>query len=856
MTYRIHRMLMGAGLMALVLTTTLFSQPAEKYYLRLALLKGPKDSLALEIELRFWQEFREQAEKSETVKIVSGWDEIVGLLEYAEEISRTPVIFNTSKIENPAMTPPNLHVAGTIRRLRGEVEVDIQIKKIRTGVQMATGQARIPISTDPFPAFYLPVLRQLVQKLMAPLDPKIKKQKSWLGEPFDPEKINILVADFTNTGGEVDKRSKDVTSATFNKMDKFMKDDPALSEVVELKRLSSKGSGLVIREETRAKEIGEELNADMVIWGQNLCIGDSICVFAKALINHEARTTTLAEEGVLSRYQLLRADLPALIGSKANVLVKFIIGWTYLNDCRHQQFQRALKYLQQVLIEASADERQSILGWAAGAAFTTGQYELAIIWYTELEKRQTESTNRTGLAGTYSNIGSIYLKKGEFDKALEFYDKSEKIAIEVGYRASVARTYSNKGYTYYQKGEWGKALEYYDKSEKIGIELKDYSSLARTYDNIGLIYHEKGELDKALEYYDRSEKTGIEARDRASLAITYNDKGRLYQQKDSLDKALEYCIKSEKMRIEIGDSAGLAVTYDDIGVIYHKDGKFDKALEYYGKSEKIAIKFEDGRVLARVYNNIAFIHAGKTKWDDALQFLSKAKKSCTEVSDRALLVTIYSNIGLFHGKKGEWDEALESYREAEKVALEVQDRIHLAFIYGEVAAICRNKGEWEKVIQFEQRRLQNSISQTEQAQVQNLIGIGYIKQIKGDSAVLYLQMALQTFQQLGNKDMEGTAYNNLGSANKVRKDWPEALRWLRKSVAHNRAVAGDSASVLGFTYYHLADVFYQTNQPDSARYYVEKSLVLRQALGETENVKQTRELRERILSTPPRSGKK
>jgi hypothetical protein len=102
----------------------------------------------------------------------------------------------------------------------------------------------------------------------------------------------------------------------------------------------------------------------------------------------------------------------------------------------------------------------------------------------------------------------------------------------------------------------------------------------------------------------------------------------------------------------------------------------------------------------------------------------------------------------------------------------------------------------------------------------------------------------------------GTVYNNLGSAHKARQPWLEALAWLRKSATHNRAVAGDSAAVVGFTYYHLAEVFLHTQRPDSARYYVEKSPLLRQALGEAENVKQTRELREKNLSQTPRSGKK
>ncbi|MCI0694677.1 hypothetical protein L0337_22060 [candidate division KSB1 bacterium] len=64
------------------------------------------------------------------------------------------------------------------------------------------------------------------------------------------------------------------------------------------------------------------------------------------------------------------------------------------------------------------------------------------------------------------------------------------------------------------------------------------------------------------------------------------------------------------------------------------------------------------------------------------------------------------------------------------------------------------------------------------------------------------------------------------------------------------------ASVLGFSYYHLAEVFLHTQQPDSARYYVAKSLLLRQALREAENVKQTQKLRERILSAGPKSRKK
>ncbi len=611
MTRKSHRLLIGLGLVALSMTSTTFSQPAEKYYLRLTPFKSPKDSLALEIELRFWQEFREQVRKSETVKIVSGWDEIVDLLEYAEEIARTPAIFDTNKIENPAMIAPNLHAAGTIRILRQEVEVDIQIKKNRTSEQIATGQARIPISTDPFPVSYAPALRQLIQKLMASLDPKIKKQKAWLGEPFDPEKINILVADFTNYEGNVDASGKQWAFKTFNELDQFIKADPGLREVVEVKRLYSNSTGIIIREETRAKEVGEAMNADMIIWGQNLCARDSICYYAKAFITHEARMASTIEQGVIHQMQLLRADLPKLIGAKANVLVKSIIGWTYLKDYQHQQFEKALMYLQQALADASIDDRHSILEWAGDAAFYAGQRELALNWYTELESLYIKSDNRVDLATTYNNIGAIYNQKSEWDKALEYFDKSEKICIEIDDRASLATIYSNIGAIFDNKGEWNKALEYYDKSEKICIEVGDQASLATTYNNIGMIYFKRDEWNKAMEFFGKSEKIQIELGDRGDLATTYNNIATIYYQKSQWDRALEYYGKSERFSIEVGDSAGLAATYNNIGGAYSKKGAWNKALEYYDKSEKIAIEVGDRAGLAYTYNNIGAIYHKK-----------------------------------------------------------------------------------------------------------------------------------------------------------------------------------------------------------------------------------------------------
>jgi tetratricopeptide (TPR) repeat protein len=748
---KIPAILLIACVAALGFAANAFSQPSEKYYLRLTPLKSPKDSLALEIELRFWQEFREQAEKSETVKIVSGWDEIVDLLEYVEEIARTPAIFDTSKIENPAMTPPNVHVAGTIRMLPREVEVDIQIKKIRTGVQIATGQVRIPISTNPFPVSYLPALRQLVQKLMAPLDPKIKKQKAWLGEPFDPEKINILVADFTNFEGNVDTPGKQWAWKTFNELEQFIKGDPALREVVEVKRLYSDSTGIVIREDNRAKEVGEAMNADMIIWGQNICMGDSICVYAKAFISHEARVASTIEGGVIHQTHLLRANLPMLIGAKANVLVKFIIGWTYLNDYRHQEFQRALQYLQQALSEISANERLSILKWAGEAAYYAGEYETALTLYAELKTHQIKTGDRSALAEIYNNIGVIYYEKSEWDKVLEYYGESEKIRLEVGDRAGLATTYNNIGLIHENKGEWNKALEYYGKSKKIRLEVGDHAGLATTYNNIGAIYDKKGEWNKALEFYQMAETINLEAGNHVGLAMTYNNIGLIYDKKGEWDKALKFYQKSEAIFLQVGDRANLATTYNNMGMIYYNKGEYDKALGFYQKSETINLKLGNRAGLATTYNNVGMVYHKKGDWNKALEFYDKSEAIFLDVGDYANLAATYNNIGQIYDNKGEGDKALEYYGKTEKILMEVGDCVHLIIAYNNIAAIYRKKEDFKQAIQFGERSLQIAL-QVGDSLNENLARFGLaqtlVAQKRYQEAITHLERCVEIDKQL------------------------------------------------------------------------------------------------------------
>ena len=230
-------------ILACCLPLKISAQSSNKHFLRVTPFEGTRDSTSLEIEAFFWSELREQLEKSESVSIVSGWDQITKLLEVTEDVHRVSILFDTTSIQTPNLKAPTVFLSGSIQRLNGlNFRVDVQVLEIETGEQLASEVVDLTLSGTPFLDEISPVMRRVVFQLMEHLDPQVHELKSWIGEPFDPDKINILIADFIDHNGKVDDIGKQYAFKVYNELDTFIKSDPELKKVVEIKRLYSEGN--------------------------------------------------------------------------------------------------------------------------------------------------------------------------------------------------------------------------------------------------------------------------------------------------------------------------------------------------------------------------------------------------------------------------------------------------------------------------------------------------------------------------------------------------------------------------------------------------------------------------------------
>ncbi len=336
-------------------------------------------------------------------------------------------------------------------------------------------------------------MEKLIKKIF-PAKEEDDKQGSIV--PFEEEQIGVLVCDFFNNKGEFDENGSIWASRAMNELQLLTRPDLTLKGFFVVQRVYA--TDHPIKSEAQADDLGKKYKADVVIFGERFCDDSGkLCTYPKAKIRHSATAKSMIH-GNMELARVADANLPSLISAETDQLIKFIIGWTYLNDNRRTQYQKAIKYLESAADTTTAREESlyDIRLHLCNAYWHAGKYDFALKMIPLVEKAAIRKDDRQRLSWCYSEYGLCYQSKGDWDKALEYYQKSLAIRIEVGDRAGLGPTYNNIGGVYDSKGDWDKALEYYHKSLAIGIEVGDLVGSAYTLNNIATLYYQQKNMEK------------------------------------------------------------------------------------------------------------------------------------------------------------------------------------------------------------------------------------------------------------------------------------------------------------------------------------------------------------------------
>ena len=181
-----------------------------------------------------------------------------------------------------------------------------------------------------------------------------------------------------------------------------------------------------------------------------------------------------------------------------------------------------------------------------------------------------------GLAQTWGNLGSVYLRRGKWDGAVESYRQSLEAFTAIGLTREINKIHPvladaayHLGRQYIHQGRWYDGLQLLEESLTIRRKGDDLNALADVIRQIGVTRHLMGDIEQArIRYRDALrlyERTG----NRHGIAACKAGLGRLAIQTGMLDRATHELEQAEKLYTELGETQRINELKDVLGLAAH-----------------------------------------------------------------------------------------------------------------------------------------------------------------------------------------------------------------------------------------------------------------------------------------------
>jgi tetratricopeptide (TPR) repeat protein len=336
----------------------------------------------------------------------------------------------------------------------------------------------------------------------------------------------------------------------------------------------------VVTSSAYARELGEEVKADLVIWAwYRPTENPNITVHIENLSPRDFETIQESEtyQPQATLAQLESFEIQRQLGSETSTLVSFLTGML-----RYEagDYETATVRFEKILEEdyVSTFISRYDLFFNLGYSYTElGDYEGAIRSYNKAIEINPE------LALAYSNRGTSYGRLGQVERSIEDFDK----AIEINPELELA--YFNLGGAYGRLGQYERAIEKYDKVIEINPEFVD------AYNSRGVSCAALGQNERAIEEYDKAIEINPE------YVNAYYNRGVSYDRLRQYERATEEYAKAIEINPEFAEA------YFNRGITYGTLGQYERAIEDFDKA--IEINPED----ATAYSNrgVAYVRLGK-----------------------------------------------------------------------------------------------------------------------------------------------------------------------------------------------------------------------------------------------------
>lgn len=260
---------------------------------------------------------------------------------------------------------------------------------------------------------------------------------------------------------------------------------------------------------------------------------------------------------------------------------------------------------------------------------------------------------------------------------------------------------------------------------------------------------------------------------------------------------------------------------------YHASvNETDKAIIFYDSANMMFKESGDSTNIALYFQTMGILRLGLNEYKEAVQNFVLAAEVNIQIKRKVKAGDSYSNAGIAFERSGDYAKALDYFLIALTLYEEGGNSEDIGYGLNLIATVYGKSGEIDNASKYYKKSILLSETAGDSltgASTKTNYGVLLKNNNRFDEAKIVLEEALDFFER--NKHELGTvaSLHNLGALYQVKKEYPKALTFYRKSLEANRSRDGYSDQV---NYLGMAEIFFHGKQYHDALEFAHKAMAI------------------------------
>ena len=342
--------------------------------------------------------------------------------------------------------------------------------------------------------------------------------------------------------------------------------------------------------------------------------------------------------------------------------------------------------------------------------------------------------------------------------------------------------------------------------------------------------------DKAFKYGEQALDMARQKKFPEYEALALKDIGTIHLFLSNYDKSENYFNAAIKIFNILNNQKGLSGCYNNLGLVLELKGEFTLALSYYHKSLEINRKINNKSGIASSLTNIGNILQKQGNYKSSVEYYVKSLKIREELNEKIGIADAYNNIGALYEKQNAFEEAIKNYQKALVLYVAIDEKPKSAMVLNNIGIILKEQKQYENSLEYYQQALKiREDYGDKQGVASSLLNIGevYKAQKKYKEAFENFTRSQEIFKEIGNRYGVIQVKVELADYYLVVSNFNESINQIEYLVNTKEILPEHLMQAFNI----LSKAYAKKNNYVLAYKYQDKYLVLKDSLGNEENMK-------------------